>query len=150
MGNILNDDFIDFINALNSQSVDYILVGGYAVIYHGYNRTTGDLDIWIKPTESNYLKMTKAFHEFGLRLFNVTKEVFLNNTENDVFTFGRPPVCIDVLTAVKGLNFDEAHENSRLVSFSGVDVRMIDLRDLINAKKAANRPKDVDDIDHIS
>ncbi|MFN0189432.1 MAG: hypothetical protein ACKVQV_12095 [Bacteroidia bacterium] len=54
MGNILNDDFIDFLKLLNQFQVDYILVGGYAVIFHGYNRITGDLDVWVKPTVNNY------------------------------------------------------------------------------------------------
>ncbi|MFM1744588.1 MAG: hypothetical protein RLZZ630_525 [Bacteroidota bacterium] len=150
MGNVLNDDFVDFLNALNTQGVEYILVGGYAVIFHGYNRTTGDLDVWINPTETNYISLTKAFHQFGLSLFNMTKDVFLNNTECNVFTFGRPPVCIDILTAVKGLNFDETYQNSQVVTFGGTMVRMIEIRDLVRAKKAANRPKDIDDIDHIT
>lgn len=54
MANVLNEDFIEFITTLNACSVEYILVGGYAVIYHGYNRTTGDLDIWVNPTSANY------------------------------------------------------------------------------------------------
>ena len=61
MANILNEDFTDFIQTLNACNVEYILVGGYAVIYHGYNRTTGDLDIWVNPTSANYRKLSIAF-----------------------------------------------------------------------------------------
>ena len=57
MGNIFNDDFRDFIKELNNNSVDYMLVGGYAVILHGYGRTTGDMDIWVKNDRVNYLKL---------------------------------------------------------------------------------------------
>jgi hypothetical protein len=57
MANVLNADFTEFIDSLNHKEVEYILVGGYAVIYHGYNRTTGDLDIWVNPTSANYKKL---------------------------------------------------------------------------------------------
>ncbi len=63
MGNILNEDFVDLLITFNRNKVDYILVGGYAVIYHGYNRTTGDLDLWVNPTSRNYRKMLQAFVE---------------------------------------------------------------------------------------
>lgn len=150
MSNILNDDFVDFINALQDCKVEYILVGGYAVIYHGYNRTTGDLDVWVNPTKENYQKLILAFNKFGLSLFDMTEELFLVNKELNVFTFGRPPVCIDLLTRLKGLNFEEVYSNSYQTEFSGVQVRMIDLPDLIRAKIASNRPKDIDDVNHIS
>lgn len=149
MANILNEDFTDFISALNSAEVDYLLVGGYAVIFHGYNRTTGDLDIWVNPTAENYQRLKKAFATFGMSLFDMTQEKFLNTGGYDVFTFGRPPVCIEILTAVKGLEFDDAFCNSDIQKFDGVSVRVLDIRDLISAKKAANRNKDRDDLDHL-
>jgi hypothetical protein len=149
MGNILNEDFLDFLKLFNQFHVEYILVGGYAVIFHGYNRTTGDLDVWVQPTLNNYRKMMCAFKEFGLSPFNMTEDLFLNSNENDVFTFGRPPVSIDILTKVKGLDFDNAFTNSSMVIFDGVEVNMIDLRDLKKAKRAAGRPKDMDDLEHL-
>ena len=129
--------------------VEYILVGGYAVIFHGYNRTTGDLDVWVKKTPENFQKIKMAFFEFGMSLFNLDEKLFLNTNINDVFTFGRPPVCIDVLTSVKGLEFNEAFTNSKVVEFDKVLVRMIDFLDLMSAKRAANRNKDQDDIEHL-
>jgi predicted nucleotidyltransferase len=149
MGKILNPDFSDFIISLEKFSVDYLVVGGYAVIYHGYNRTTGDLDIWVNPTSENYEKLKKAFVDFGMSFFDVTEEKFLNLSDFDVFTFGRPPVCIELLTAVKGLNFKESFGHSALVKYDGINVRMIDIRDLVTAKKAANRSKDLDDLEHL-
>ncbi|HOS47291.1 MAG TPA: hypothetical protein PLG57_01585 [Bacteroidia bacterium] len=149
MANILNEDFVDFLEAFNKFDVEYILVGGYAVIFHGYNRTTGDLDVWVKKTPGNFQKIKKAFFDFGMSLFNLDEKLFLNTNINDVFTFGRPPVCIDVLTSVKGLEFNEAFENSKVVEFDKVLVRMIDFRDLMSAKRAANRTKDQDDIEHL-
>jgi predicted nucleotidyltransferase len=149
MGNILNQDIIDFLKALNESRVEYILVGGYAVVYHGYTRTTGDLDIWVNPSEDNYNKLLIAFEKFGMSVFNLTKERFLDTTKDDVFTFGRSPVSINILSKATGLIFAEAFSNAKMVDFDGVPVNMIDIRDLLTAKKAVNRPKDQDDLEHL-
>jgi len=75
MANIFNDDFRDFIQALNNNEVEYLLVGGYAVILHGYRRVTGDMDIWVNRTKENYSRLTKAFLEFGLPVFGIQPNV---------------------------------------------------------------------------
>ena len=149
MGNILNEDFVDLLITFNRNKVDYILVGGYAVIYNGYNRTTGDLEIWVNPTSQNYRKKMQAFREFGLSPINMTESLFLNAKENNVITFGRPPVCVDILTQVKGLDFNETFANASIVHFDGLEVMMIDGRDLKSAKRAAGRPKDLDDLENL-
>ena len=107
MGNIFNDDFRDFIHALNTYEVEYVLVGGYAVILHGYRRTTGYMDIWVNTTLDNLNKLKKAFLGFGLPTNDLTDEKFLHDNSVDVFTDGRSPVSIDVMKAVKGLQFNE-------------------------------------------
>ncbi|MEL6717672.1 MAG: hypothetical protein AAFO82_07160 [Bacteroidota bacterium] len=76
--NIFNTDFQDFLNALNKNEVEYILIGGYAVILYGYRRTTGDLDIWVNRTEENYDKIVNAFHDFGMPIFDMSKEKFMS------------------------------------------------------------------------
>jgi hypothetical protein len=78
VGDIFNEDFLDFISCFNETEVDYILVGGYATILHGYNRTTGDLDIWVKQTIENYSKIEKAFALFSMPLFDMNRDKFLN------------------------------------------------------------------------
>jgi hypothetical protein len=90
--NIFNPDFQDFISALNSSEVAYILVGRYSVILHGYFRTTGDMDIWVQPSAVNYERLQKAFARFGMSVFNMTSERFLDTAQYEVCTFGRPPV----------------------------------------------------------
>ena len=115
MGNIFNEDFQDFISSLNKHNVEYLLVGGYSVILHGYSRTTGDLDIWINKTKENYLRLENAFRTFGMPVFDMTEENFLNNPDLNVFTFGRPPRSIDIMTAVKGIDFDESSLAANLV-----------------------------------
>lgn len=149
MGNIFNDDFRDFLLAINKNKVEYIIIGGYAVILHGYSRTTGDIDIWVNKTEENYKKLIAAFSDFKMPIMGMTRENFLSNSNIDVFTYGSPPVCIDIMTSVKGILFKEAFLNSILRKVDGIEVRLVDYKDLISAKKASGRHKDLDDIENI-
>jgi len=150
MAAIFNDDFREFIQSLNDNQVEYLLVGGYAVILHGYRRVTGDMDIWVNRTKENYSKLTKAFSQFGLSVFDMTEENFLESESADVFSFGRPPVSIDILTRLKGVEFDDAFLHSLLFDENGLIVRFIHLNNLIEAKKASGRYKDLDDIEKLS
>ena len=145
----LNDDFQDFILCLNAYNVDYLIVGGYAVIHYGHSRTTGDIDIWVRKSMENYGKLELSFKKFGMPVFDMTIENFLNNDDMDVFTFGNPPVCIDILSAVKGLAFDDAFQSSVKATWNEVPVNVIDLPHLILAKKTSARFKDLDDLDYI-
>ena len=86
MSNIFNDDFRDFLAALNLEKVKYILVGGYSVILHGYSRTTGDMDLWVERSEENYNRIKQAFFHFGMPVFDMTQENFLSHPNWDVFT----------------------------------------------------------------
>lgn len=127
-----------------------ILVGGYAVILHGYRRVTGDLDIWVNRTKENYVKIVKAFEEFGLPLFDMTEPKFLDAETADVFSYGRPPVSIDIITKLKGVEFDEAFKQAQIFNEEGLTVRFIHLNNLIQAKKAAGRHKDLDDLEKLT
>jgi len=148
--NIFNQDFQEFIAALNTNEVAYILVGGYSVILHGYSRTTGDMDIWVLPTIENYERLKKAFAQFGMSIFDMSADRFLATTQYDVFTFGRPPVCIDILTQVKGLDFESAFPRSEWFELTdNLSVRALRLADLLEAKQASARPKDLDDIEKL-
>lgn len=150
MGTIFNSDFRDFIQALNNHNVHYILVGGYAVILHGYRRVTGDMDIWVNRTKENYAKLSRAFTEFGLSVFEMTEDKFLDADTADVFSYGRPPVSIDIITKLKGVNFDEAFAQAQTFNEEGLIIRFIHLNNLIQAKIAAGRHKDLDDIEKLT
>lgn len=150
MGNIFNEDFKDFIKALNSAKVEYVLVGGYSVILHGYARTTGDMDIWVNRTLENYQKLLRAFAEFKMPVFDMTQENFLNHNEWDVFRFGRKPNQIDIMVQVKGLEFKKAFSKSKIYTIEKIKIRTVRLQDLIQAKKAAGRFKDLDDIEQLT
>jgi hypothetical protein len=150
MGNIFNEDFRDFIRELNNYEVKYILVGGYSVILHGYSRTTGDMDIWVDRTSENYKKIKTAFLSFGMPVFDMTEENFLNHPELDVFTFGKPPSSIDIMIKVKGLDFNECYNNSVFFYEDDLSIRTIHFNNLISAKKASGRSKDLDDLENLT
>lgn len=149
MNSIFNKDFLEFCQCLNNAEVDYILVGGYSVILHGYPRTTGDLDIWVDRTSINYNKLLTAFLDFRLPVFDMTEQAFLDVDKFDVFRFGKPPVAIDVITHLKGMNFPECYSNAKTHVFQDVTIRYISFEDLILAKRAAGRAKDINDIKNL-
>jgi predicted nucleotidyltransferase len=150
MSNIFNQDFRDFIEALNNAKVNYILVGGFSVILHGYSRTTGDMDIWVERSETNYQKIKTSFVNFGMPVFDMTEANFLNHANWDVFTFGVPPSAIDLMVKLKGLNFEDCYPNAIDFEDDGLMIKCIHFDDLIKAKKAALRPKDVDDLQNLN
>ena len=149
MANIFNEHFRNFIQALNENDVEYVLVGGMAVILHGYVRGTGDMDIWVNKTTDNYKKLVKAFTQFGMPVFDMTEKAFLGN-EFDVWGIGVQPIRIEIMTAVKGLNFEETYKLSQFYDEEGLKIRFIHLNHLIEAKKAAGRFRDLDDIDQLT
>lgn len=150
MGNIFNEDFQDFLGALNEAKVRYVLVGGYSVIYHGFPRTTGDLDVFVEVSKENYILLKKAFADFGMALFDMTEDNFLFNNEITVFSFGRPPVSIEILKSISGITFDEVYKNAIQTTFEDIPLRIIHLRDLIKNKRASGRAKDINDIENLN
>ncbi len=149
MGNIFNDDFRDFIKALNNNEVEYLLVGGYAVVLYGYPRTTGDMDIWVNRTRENYIQLKKAFLEFGMSMFDMTEERFLYHESIDVFRFGRTPVAIDIMTKMNEFNFEECFVNAKEYIDEDLQIRLVNYDDLIEAKKKSGRNKDLDDLEKL-
>mgnify|MGYP003543534050 FL=1 len=149
MPDIFESDFSDFLNALNITSTEYIVVGGYAVIIHGYYRTTQDLDVWVNKTPENYIKLAKAYAIFGMPVFDMTLENFMGD-EFDVFSVGKSPLRIDIITTLKGLSFDAAYKNVLEKEIEGKKVKYLHINDLMIVKKAAGRHKDLDDLEKLS
>ena len=149
MGNIFNEDFRDFISQLNLAEVRYILVGGFSVILNGYSRTTGDMDIWVDRNLENYQKLKITFRNFGMPVFDMTEENFLSHPVWDVFTFGVPPSAIDIMVNLKGLSFEKCFNNAILYNDDDLFVKTLHINDLIDAKEAAGRLKDMDDIENL-
>jgi hypothetical protein len=147
MANLFNEDFQDFIRAFNDNRVRYILVGGYAVILHGYIRSTADMDIWVDKTKVNYQKLKKALNQFGAPGFSENE--FLGD-EFNVWGFGREPNRIEILSEVKGLKFDVAYKKSITYEQENLPIRFIHFNDLLESKKAAGRFKDKNDIEQLN
>ena len=143
----LHQDFKDFLKLLNSHKVEYLLVGGYAVGYHGYPRATGDMDIWIAVHETNAAKIAAVLGEFGMPREAISKELFLE--DNKIIRMGVPPIRIEVITGVSGVAFDECYSRRELINIEGILVNFISLNDLKANKQAAGRHKDLDDLEHL-
>ena len=143
----LHPDFKDFLRLLNSHNVRYLLVGGYAVGYHGYPRATGDMDIWIEMSESNSKKVTLAFRDFGMPDEAISESLFLE--KNKVIRMGVPPVRLEVITSASGVDFNECYSNREVIEIDGIPINFISLQDLKKNKHAAGRYKDLEDLEHL-
>ena len=150
MGNIFNPDFQEFLLALNKNDVKYVLVGGYSVIYHGFPRTTGDIDIFVEVSKSNYDKIVQAFEQFQMPLYDMTEDSFLHIPHINVYTFGRPPVCIEILKEISGFTFDEIYRNAITTDFEEIPMKVIHINDLKRNKKISGRAKDLNDLENLS
>jgi predicted nucleotidyltransferase len=145
----LEKDFEDFIELLNQHKVDYMVVGGYALAFHGHPRHTGDLDIWIDISEANAVSMVKVIKEFGMASLGLKKSDFLK--PNYMSQIGYPPIRIDILNNIDGVEFDEANPNAKIVtSDNGIAIRYIGLKDFIANKKASGRSQDLVDVKVVS
>jgi predicted nucleotidyltransferase len=146
--NLFNEDFIDFLTLLNKNKVSYILVGGYAVVIRGYSRTTGDIDIWVEKTVDNFHLLENALSEFGLPQGAILLENFLSE-KFDVFSIGKPPFAIEIMTAIKGLEYKQAFDTSTMETIDGIEIRVVHLNQLRQAKAAAGRHKDLNDLENL-
>jgi predicted nucleotidyltransferase len=143
----LAQDFEDFIKLLNRHQVDYMVVGGYALAFHGKPRHTGDLDIWINSSEANAEKLVNAIHEFGLASLGLTKNDFIQ--EGYVTQIGYPPLRIDILNTIDGVKFEDAFLNKLQVDVNGIGINYIGLKDFIDNKTASGRSQDIADLKEI-
>lgn len=141
-------DLREFIELLNSHDVHYVIVGGYAVAYHGYPRMTGDIDFFIEVSSENAHKLESAIVAFGFGGLGLTSEDFLQ--PGIVVQLGYPPNRIDLLTGISGATFAEAWEKRVETEFDGLPMVFIDKSTLIANKAATGRPKDLADLDVLS
>lgn len=140
-------DFKEFLKLLNEKGVRYLLIGGYAVGYHGYPRATNDMDIWIAVNPENAERVVDALHAFGFDLPELTPDLFLQ--ENKIIRMGNPPMRLEITTGISGVEFDDCYTNRVVDVLDGVEVNIIDLPHLKVNKKAAGRLKDLDDLENL-
>lgn len=143
----LPQDFKEFLRLLQAHEVEYLLIGGYAVAYHGYPRATQDLDIWIAIEPRNAARMTAVLREFGFDAANLSADLFLQ--DNKIVRMGIPPMRIEVMTTISGVGFAECYAAKVTDALDGVPVSIIGLRHLKLNKRASGRHKDLDDLEHL-
>jgi len=143
----LPPDWLEFIELLNSTGVEYVVVGGHAVGYHGYPRYTGDMDFFVRPDRENAARIVKVLDRFGFEGAVELESTFLE--PDKVVQLGRPPNRIDLLTGISGVSFDEAVEDSVTISMDGVPVTLIGRAALLRNKRASGRTKDRADAEEI-
>ena len=143
----LHPDFKDFLRLLNSHAVEYLVVGGYAVGYHGYPRATGDIDIWIPVDEQTPRRTAAALRDFGMPEEDVSEDLFTE--KGKVIRMGVPPVRIEVITSASGVDFKECFDRRAVVIIEGVPVNFISLEDLKRNKQEIGRHKDLEDLEHL-
>lgn len=140
----LSSDLREFIHLLNTKSVKYVIVGAWALAFHGRPRYTGDLDIFIAREQDNADRLMEVIEAFGFGQSGIKRDDFLR--VDHVIQLGRAPNRIDILTGISGVAFDEAWESREQGSISDVAVFVISRELLIKNKRAANRDKDQADI----
>lgn len=143
----LPPDFKEFLRLLNSHTVEYLLVGGYAVGYYGYPRATADMDIWVARTPQNAAKLVTVLKEFGFNVPELSPELFLR--ENQVIRMGVPPFRIEIVTSASGVTFEECYAARVQAVIDDIEVNMISLDHLKANKRATGRHKDLDDLEHL-
>ena len=140
-------DFKEFLQLLNEHQVEYMLIGGYAVAYYGYPRSTGDMDIWIALNEQNANQVMKAIIAFGFNASNLSRELFLK--ENQIIRLGTPPLRIEITTGISGVQFSDCYPLRVIDNFDDIKVHCISLEHLKTNIKAAGRFKDLNDLENL-
>lgn len=144
----VNSDFSDLLRLFNANQVRYLVIGGYALIQYSEPRYTKDLDVWIGAETANARAVFAALHAFGAPLAGLTEDDFA--TEGYFYQMGVPPMRVDILMGLPGLDFDDAWARRMVVDFADLPVPFISRDDLIAAKRASGRPQDLLDAEALS
>ena len=143
----LTKDFKEFLQCLNSHGVEYLLIGGHAVAYHGYPRATADMDVWIAVNDGNAQHMVDALRSFGFDVPDLRPALFLQ--KDRIIRMGVEPNRIEIQTGISGLNFSQVYPRRLIAEIDGVRVNVIPLEDLKANKKASGRYKDLADLENL-
>lgn len=140
---MLNPDFTDILSAFAAEKVEFLVVGGYAMAFHGYVRATGDIDLWIRISDENAEKVWRALERFGAPLFDLNLDDL--KTPGMVFQIGIVPSRIDVITAIDGVEFEEAWREHKTIEIENLQIPVIGKTQLLINKQSTGRPKDRND-----
>ena len=143
----LAPDFKEFLQLLRSAKIEYLLVGGYAVGHYGFPRATGDLDIWVANHKKNAIRLVDALRKFGFDVPELNESLF--QQPKRVVRMGVPPVRLEILSSIDGVEFQECYPRRAIVEMDGVEVDVIGLEDLKTNKRASGRHQDLNDLEKL-
>ena len=141
----MNRDFAEMLSALSEAGAEFLIVGAHALAAHGIVRATGDIDIWVRPTQENAERVMRALVKFGAPLLDLTIE---DLTKADtVFQIGVDPSRVDILSGISGVAFDDAWKRRLVLNIEGARVPVLSRVDFVTNKRASGRPKDLLDLE---
>ena len=143
----IHPDFEDFLKYLNEEGTEFVIVGGYAVAFHGYVRATNDMDLFFRNTPANISRIAKALSRFGLPTTINEQSRFAD--PGNIIRLGIPPVRLEMINNISGLSFDEVWERRTSGLYGETPVCYPCLPDLLRNKRESGRPKDLIDIDEL-
>jgi hypothetical protein len=142
---LLNKDFKEFAQLLNAHEVEYLIVGGYALMAHGHLRYTGDIDFWVNPSAENAARLMKVLNEFGMGSLGITQKSLC--TPDTVIQMGYPPARIDLLTSIESVEFSDAYANRAQAEIDNIPLTIISRAHFLKNKRALGRHKDLADVE---
>lgn len=140
----ISSDYEDLLRAFSAEGVEFLIAGAYAVIHHTEPRFTRDIDVWVRPSRENALRVLQALARFGAPVSDLKPEDLCDLEM--IFQIGVEPVRVDVLAGIPGLEFEEAWKSAHTAHFGSVEVRVLGLESLRTAKRTAGRPQDLLDL----
>lgn len=140
----MNRDFVEMLSTLIARKAEFLVVGAHALAAHGIPRATGDLDIWVRPSDANARRVISALEDFGAPLLDLTAEDLTR--PGQVFQIGVAPSRIDLLSSISGVRFEDAWENRLTIRVEGLSVPVLGKREFIANKQAVGRPRDLSDL----
>lgn len=143
----MNRDFKELLLVFNAHNVDYLIVGAHALAAHGHVRATKDLDVWVRPDNANAKNVLQALSEFGAPLTDLTEDDL--SRKDTIFQIGIPPLRIDIITAIDGVEFAEAWPDRLETEFGGVPAFVISRQHLITNKRTSARLQDLADVQQL-
>lgn len=141
-------DYKELLELLNGKKVEYLIVGAYALAFHGHPRFTGDIDIFVNSTDENARKIIEALNEFGFESLGLEPDDF--QQPDNIIQLGFSPIRIDFLTSIDGVTWDEALNGSVTGTYGDIPVKYLGKNEFIKNKKASGRLKDLADIEEIT
>jgi hypothetical protein len=143
----MNRDFSELLLTFNAHHVEYLVVGAHALAVYGHVRATKDVDVWVRPDSENARRVLQALSEFGAPIGDLNQDDL--SKAGTIFQIGVPPIRIDIITAIDGVDFANAWPDRLETSFGGVPVFVISRHHLITNKKTSARLQDLADVEQL-